>query len=128
MSWRGYLRQANTMSAPEAPSIRYFAWLYSMPAQRKALESLFGIEREVYESLRPGVDHHVAHSRLQWWREECERAADGKPVHPLMRELVVALDESERGGGSGEHDGSGLHDGPGVHDGPGEHNGSDEHD
>jgi phytoene synthase len=86
------------MSAPEAPSIRYFAWLYSVPAQQKALESLFGIEREVYESLRPGVDHHVAHSRLQWWREECERAADGKPVHPLMRELVAALDEPERGG------------------------------
>jgi 15-cis-phytoene synthase len=84
------------MPAPEAPSIRYFAWLYSVPAQQKALESLFGIEREVYESLRPGVDHHVAHSRLQWWREECERAADRKPVHPLMRELVAALDEPSR--------------------------------
>jgi phytoene/squalene synthetase len=46
----------------------------------------------VSESLRPGLDHHVAHSRLQWWREECERTANGNPVHPLARKLVSALE------------------------------------
>jgi phytoene synthase len=55
------------------------------------LDALFGIEREISASLRPGLDHHVAHSRLQWWREECERAAVGRPVHPLTRALVDAL-------------------------------------
>jgi 15-cis-phytoene synthase len=80
------------MSVPESHSPRYFAWLYSLPAQRLVLQSLSGIEREVSDSLRPGLDHHVAHSRLQWWREECERAASGAPVHPLTRELVAALD------------------------------------
>jgi phytoene synthase len=54
------------------------------------LQSLYSIEREIYDSLRPGIDHHVAHARLQWWREECERAADGRPVHPLTRDLVAA--------------------------------------
>jgi phytoene/squalene synthetase len=46
------------------------------------------IESEIAGSLRPGIDHHVAHARLQWWREECERCAQGRPVHPLTRELV----------------------------------------
>src|SRR5882724_1463338 len=76
---------------PEAHSARYFALLYSPAPQRLVLDALFGIEHEVSESLRPGLDHHVAHSRLQWWREECERAASGRPVHPLTRGLVDAL-------------------------------------
>jgi phytoene/squalene synthetase len=76
---------------PESHSARYFALLYSPAPQRLALDALFGIEREISESLRPGLDHHVAHSRLQWWREECERAAVGRPVHPLTRALVDAV-------------------------------------
>jgi phytoene/squalene synthetase len=60
-------------------------------AQRPVLEALFGIEREVFDSLRAGLDHHVAHSRLQWWGEECERAAGGRAVHPLTQALVSAL-------------------------------------
>ena len=78
-------------AAPEEHSDRYFALLYSPAPQRLVLDSLFGIEREICASLRPGLDHHVAHSRLQWWREECERAAVGRPVHPLTHALVDAL-------------------------------------
>jgi phytoene/squalene synthetase len=80
-----------TPATLEPHSARYFALLYSPPSQRLALDALFGIEREIFESLRPGLDHHVAHSRLQWWREECERAVAGRPVHPLTRALVGAL-------------------------------------
>jgi 15-cis-phytoene synthase len=75
----------------ESHSARYFALLYSSAPQRLVLDALFGIEHEIFESLRPGLDHHVAHSRLQWWREECERAAAGRPVHPLTRALVDAV-------------------------------------
>lgn len=81
-------------ATPESHSARYFALLYSPPSQRPVLDALFGIEREVFESLRPGLDHHVAHSRLQWWREECERAVAGRPVHPLTRALVDAVTET----------------------------------
>jgi phytoene synthase len=77
--------------APEEHSARYFALLYSPTPQRLVVDALFGIEREISASLRPGLDHHVAHSRLQWWREECERASVGRPVHPLTRALVDAL-------------------------------------
>ena len=77
-------------AAPEPQSARYFALLYSPEPQRRLLESLLGIEREISDSLRPGIDHHVAHSRLHWWREECERTGAGLPVHPLTRGLVEA--------------------------------------
>lgn len=67
---------------------RYLAWLYSPTSQQPVFAKLCEIESEIAGSLRPGIDHHVAHARLQWWREECERCAHGRPVHPLTRELV----------------------------------------
>jgi len=94
---------------PESHSARYFALLYSPASQRLVLDALFGIEREIFESLRPGLDHHVAHSRLQWWREECERAAAGRPVHPLTRALVDAVTGTGSGTGTGTRALSGLH-------------------
>jgi phytoene synthase len=72
---------------PEADSPRFLAWLYSPPSQQPVLAALCGIEREIGASVRPGIDHHVAHTRLEWWREECARCAAGNPVHPLTREL-----------------------------------------
>ncbi len=70
--------------------VRYLAWLYSPVSQQPAFAALCAIESEVAASLRPGIDHHVAHARLQWWRDEAERSARGQAVHPLTRELVKA--------------------------------------
>lgn len=75
----------NTLSAA-----RYLAWLYSPAPQQHVLGVLCEIENEIAGSLRPGIDHQVAHARLQWWREECERCVEGRPVHPLTRELAKA--------------------------------------
>jgi 15-cis-phytoene synthase len=72
-------------------SERYLAWLYSPQEQQPVLTALCQIEAEVAASLRQGIEHHVAHARLQWWREECERAAQGRAAHPLTRELVRVL-------------------------------------
>lgn len=80
---------------PESQSARYFASLYAAPGERPALDALFGIEREVFDSLKPELDHHVAHTRLQWWREECERAARGGAAHPLTRTLITALGDPQ---------------------------------
>ena len=78
---------------PEARTPRFLAWLYSTRSQQPVLASLCGIEREIGGSVRPGIDHHVAHTRLEWWREECARCAAGKPVHPLTRELRMHLEQ-----------------------------------
>lgn len=67
---------------------RYFAWLYSPAPQQRLLETLFAIEQEVRAALRPGMEHRVAHLRLQWWQEECARLGSGEAVHPLTRTLA----------------------------------------
>ncbi|HEX3845707.1 MAG TPA: squalene/phytoene synthase family protein [Steroidobacteraceae bacterium] len=82
------------MSAkPEAETPRFLAWLYATRSQQPVLAALCGIEREVNASVRPGVDHRVAHTRVEWWREECARCAAGKPLHPLTRELQTHLEQ-----------------------------------
>jgi 15-cis-phytoene synthase len=80
---------------PEPQTPRFFAWLYCARLQQPVIAALCGIEREVGASLRPGVDHQVAHTRLEWWREECARCAAGHPVHPLTRELRIHLERLE---------------------------------
>ncbi len=72
---------------PEWPPTRVLAWLYFPVAQRPLLAALCGIESEIAASLAPGLDHQVAHARLGWWRDECQRCAQGRPAHPLTRAL-----------------------------------------
>jgi 15-cis-phytoene synthase len=80
------------MSAkPEADTPRFLAWLYAPASQQPVLAALAGIESEVAASVRPGADHHVAHTRLEWWRAECARCAAGNPAHPLTRQLRERL-------------------------------------
>ena len=73
---------------PELSPTRTLAWLYSA-AERGVLATLAGIEREIGASLAPALDHQVAHTRLAWWREECARCAQGRPLHPLTRDLAA---------------------------------------
>jgi len=77
---------------PEAHTPRFLAWLYATRSEQPVLAALCGIEREIGASLRPGVDHRVAHTRLEWWRAECERCAAGNPAHPLTRELLAGIE------------------------------------
>jgi 15-cis-phytoene synthase len=77
---------------PETPDwhpSRFLASLYSPASERPVLNALFGVESEIAASLQGGLDHNVAHIRLQWWREECERLSQGNPAHPLTRALVA---------------------------------------
>jgi phytoene synthase len=74
---------------PDSPATRALAWLYAPAPQRAALAALCALEREIGASLRPGLDHQLAHARLAWWREECERCVRGLPQHPLTRELAA---------------------------------------
>jgi 15-cis-phytoene synthase len=77
------------MRQPDPSPTRRLAWLYSSTVQRPALAALLALEREIGGSVRPGLDHQVAHTRLAWWREECARTAQGSPAHPLTRELAA---------------------------------------
>jgi 15-cis-phytoene synthase len=72
---------------PDLPPTRALVWLYTPVAQREAFAALCGIEAEIAASLKPGLDHEVAHARLAWWGEECARSEQGSPTHPLTRAL-----------------------------------------
>ena len=78
-------------ATPDWHPTRRLASLYSPSSERAVLDALFGIESEIVASLHGGLDHSVAHIRLQWWREECERTVSGRPVHPLTRTLMAAF-------------------------------------
>ena len=93
---------------------RYLAWLYSTDAQKPVLAALLEIESEIASGLRPGIEHHVAHARLQWWSEEAERAAERRPVHPLTRALVKARANAS---GNASHGGSHSSSDAGSHTG-----------
>jgi phytoene synthase len=74
-----------TAARPGASGARALAWVYSPPQQQPLLAALLGLEAEIGASLKAGVDHQVAHLRLEWWRTECARCAAGEPTHPLTR-------------------------------------------
>jgi phytoene synthase len=75
---------------PEAlGTARYLAWLYSPPRLREPLGLLLELEAQICAPRAAPLDHQVAHARLAWWREECERLARGTPAHPLTRALLA---------------------------------------
>lgn len=76
------------LAPPPAGGHRHLVWLFAPSALRDPLAALFAIEREIESSLRPGVDHAVAHARLEWWSDESGRLARGTPAHPLSRALL----------------------------------------
>jgi 15-cis-phytoene synthase len=76
---------------PETGTTRALARLYSPALLRPLFGALCALEQEIGTSLRPGLDHHVAHTRLAWWREECGRCAQGGAGHPLTREIATRI-------------------------------------
>jgi phytoene synthase len=73
---------------PPAGSTRHLVWLFAPAGTREALAALFAVESEIAASLRPGLDHGIAHARLEWWDGECGRLASGRPTHPFTRLLL----------------------------------------
>lgn len=76
---------------PAASQTRGLAALYTPPAQQPLCTALRALEEEIGASLKPGLEHQVAHARLAWWREECARCAASKPAHPLTRAIAAAF-------------------------------------
>ena len=75
--------------APPPGSPRYFALLYTRPALRPVLGALLALADEISAGGARGLDHSVAHVRLDWWRAEAERYARGEPQHPWLRALLA---------------------------------------
>lgn len=69
---------------------RWYAWLYADERLKHATAALLAVDREITASIAAGLDHAVAHARLAWWQDECERLAVGTPRHPA----TIALREA----------------------------------
>lgn len=70
---------------PRTAGARHFAWRYSPEGARAATAALLTIEHEITASTDAKLDHAVAHARLAWWHEECERLHAAQPAHPATR-------------------------------------------
>jgi len=66
--------------------MRYFSLLYAPAEMREAATALFVVDAEIREAAQ-SVNHDVAHTRLQWWRQEVERLINATPQHPAARLL-----------------------------------------
>jgi phytoene synthase len=77
--------------AAPAGSMHYFSLLFASPEQRSFLAALYVIESELRESSLAA--HEVAHTRLQWWREEIGQLSQRRPRHPATRALLQLAPE-----------------------------------
>ena len=75
--------------AAPAGSMRYFAILYALPEKRAVMTALYVIDAEIRESAQ-SANHDVAHTRLQWWRQEIDRLVNRNAQHPATKLLVDA--------------------------------------
>jgi phytoene synthase len=77
-------------AAPPPGTPRWYAWLFTPRRARDRVALLFALESEWRSTAARHVDHAVAHLKLNWWRDEIKRLAQGMPLHPLTRSLAAA--------------------------------------
>lgn len=73
-------------AAPEGSSL-YYACLFQSAPARQRLYALFALYYELLDSVFAASDPGVSRIKLQWWREELERLASGRPRHPVAEAL-----------------------------------------
>ncbi len=65
----------------------FYAFLFLPEDQRRAMLALYAFCREVDDIADEVSDSQVALTKLNFWREELARAFQGRPRHPVGREL-----------------------------------------
>jgi phytoene synthase len=77
---------ADVSSGAPAGSLEYFAVLFASAARRSDLRALYAFAAEI-RRCSILTNHDIAHTRLQWWRQELDRCFAGDAQHPLTRTL-----------------------------------------
>lgn len=70
----------------------YYSFLFLPPERRRALTALYAFCREVDDIVDECREPQVARAKLNWWREDIERAFHGVPQHPVNQALAAAKD------------------------------------
>jgi phytoene synthase len=77
---------AQVSSGTPPGSLEYFAVLFANAARRHDLRALYACAAEI-RRCSALANHDIAHTRLQWWRQELDRCFAGHAQHPLTRAL-----------------------------------------
>lgn len=79
----------NRATAPGSSA--YYSVRLAPVGARDALAALFGWRHEVGDVLVRVSDPGIARLKLDWWRQEADRTAAGRPGHPVGRLLIARL-------------------------------------
>lgn len=71
----------------------YYSFVFLPPDTRRAITAFYALCRELDDVVDECHERQVAEAKLDWWRGEIARFADGKPEHPTTR----ALADTDRG-------------------------------
>lgn len=69
----------------------YYSFRFLPADKRSAILALYAFCREVDDVVDECSDPGVARLKLQWWREEIDRAFSGDPQHPVTQALQAQL-------------------------------------
>jgi len=72
-------------------SSAYYSVRFAPANLRDSLAVLLGWHQQIRSVLDRASDPGVARPKLQWWREELQRAFSGEPIHPLSQYLSPVI-------------------------------------
>lgn len=75
--------------AAESGSSFYYSFMFLPEETRRAITAFYALCRELDDIVDECHDACVAASKLDWWRSELERMAQGTPQHPVTRALIA---------------------------------------
>ncbi|MCU0810361.1 MAG: presqualene diphosphate synthase HpnD [Thiobacillaceae bacterium] len=66
----------------------YYSFIFLPLETRRAITAFYALCRELDDVVDECRDRHVAETKLNWWRDEIGRFAEGKPEHPVSLALL----------------------------------------
>lgn len=70
----------------------YYSFLFLPEDRRRAITALYAFCREVDDVVDECSDIGIAHTKLNWWREEVQRLYQREPRHPVTQSLAHFID------------------------------------
>ncbi|MBL0284215.1 MAG: presqualene diphosphate synthase HpnD [Zoogloea sp.] len=65
----------------------YYSFMFLPPERRQAITALYAFCREVDDVVDECQDMQIAHTKLDWWRNQVDQVFTGTPQHPVALAL-----------------------------------------
>ena len=73
--------------AADSGSSFYYSFMFLPPERRQAITALYAFCREVDDVVDECQDMQIAHTKLDWWRNQINQVFTGTPQHPVALAL-----------------------------------------